>query len=266
MRTAKLVLICMILSIASSIAYCAPDPGVSPQWWGKPPGQRPVVRGEVANVSPTNIAVQTRRGPKAFTVDENTKVRVRGEEATINDVQVGDPVFVKFRLVQDNVPLALGVLVPKPHVKGKIAAIEGNVIILRGKDREHRVVVTDQTKYVSRRYEGTLADLMIGYGAAAMGSVQGDELIADVIHFRPAMAKGTVIAKDGDLITVKTVKQLNIDCLGSPATAVLIRPRIAPNQKGTLADIQVGMPVNIGFHRNPEGPAPLLWIDLLTGA
>ncbi len=266
MRTAKIVLICMILLIAASTAHCAASRNVSPQWWGKPPGQKPVVRGEVANVSPTNIAVQTPQGLKPFTVDEKTKVRVRGEQATISDVQVGDPVVVKFRLVTDNVPLAVGVLVPKPHVKGRIAAIEGNVIVLRGRDSEHRVVVTDQTRYVSRGYQGTIADLVIGYGAAAAGTVQGDELIADAIHFRPETAKGTVVATDGDLITVKTVKQLTIDCLGSPATAVLIRPRVAPNQKGTLADIQVGMPVNIGFHRNAEGPCPLLWIDVLTGA
>ena len=81
---------------------------------------------------------------------------------------------------------------------------------------------------------------------------------------KPAV-RGKIAVVEGDLITVKTVKQLNIDCLGSPATAVMIRPRVAPNQKGTLADIQVGMPVNIGFHPNPNGPAPLLWIDVLTG-
>ena len=90
-------------------------------------------------------------------------------------------------------------------------------------------------------------------------------MVAEIVEFRPEVAKGAVIAKEGDVITIKTVKQLTIPCLGSPATAVLIRPRIGPNKKGTLADVQVGMPCDIGFHPNPQGNAPLLWIDLLVG-
>ena len=273
MKTANMILICVAVIVASSAACLAEAPGASAEWWGRPPGKRPVVHGRVANVSPTNIAVETKRGVKPFVVTEDTRVMVRGEDATIADVLVGDPVVVRFRLQRDNVPLALGVLVPKPRVRGRIVSIEGDVIILRGKEREHRVIVTEQTKYGSKRYEGTYADLRIGYGAVAIGYVEGDELIADFVRFRPGGAKGTVIATDGELITVKTVKQLNIDCVGSDATAVLIRPRVGPNTQGTLADVQVGMPVNIGFHPNrdgqmngqPSGPVSLLWIDVLTG-
>ena len=265
MKTANLIFTCVALIVASSAMCLAEDTGTSTQWWGRPPGKKPVVHGRVANVGPTNIAVETKRGVKPFVVTEDTRVKVRGQEATIADVLVGDPVIVRFRLQRGNVPRALGVLVPKPRVRGRIVAIEGDVIILRAKQREHRVIVTEQTRYGSRRHKGTHADLRVGYGAAAVGTVEGDELIADSIRLRPAVAKGTVIATDGERITVRTVKQLNVDFLGSDATAVLIRPRVGPNTQGTLADVQVGMPVNIGFHPNPDGPAPLLWVDVLTG-
>jgi hypothetical protein len=74
-----------------------------------------------------------------------------------------------------------------------------------------------------------------------------------------------VTAVSGNVITVKTVRQRTIVTLASPATSVLIRPRVGPNKKGTLADVHVGMPCNIGIHLNTQGQSPLLWIDLLVG-
>lgn len=269
MRTLKLIAIVVLVT-----ALCAPVMAakqqtggtVKPDWWGGAPGQHPNVNGTVANISATNIAVQTKEGLKSFTVSDRTKVLVRGKQATITDVKVGDLVQVKFRLVQNNVPLAVAIRVPKPLVRGRITAIEGNVVTLKPKEGEPiRVLTTDQTKYAARGYQGTFADLRVGYGAAAIGEPGDGGFAADVIEFVPAVAKGTVVAREGDVITVKTVRQLTIVCLASPATAVLVRPRIGPNRKGTLADIQVGMPCNIGFHPNPQGQSPLLWIDLLTG-
>ena len=66
-------------------------------------------------------------------------------------------------------------------------------------------------------------------------------------------------------ITVKLVRQKTINLVASKATAVLVRPRVGPNVPGTLADVKVGAPVNVGFHLNPGGACPLLWIDVLTG-
>lgn len=265
MKTLRFVLLCLLLAMTASALTAAKKPSASPQWWGRAPGQKPAVNGEVANVSPTNIAVKTREGVKPFVVNDKTRVMVRGQRVTINDVKVGDLVHVKFKLVPNNVPLALAIVVPKPAVRGKIVAIEGAVVVLKNKEREVRVTTTEQTKYRSRGYEGVFADLRIGYWAAAQGTITDQSTVADVIEFKPAMANGAVIAKEGDVITVKTVKQLTIVTLGSAATAVLIRPRIGPNKKGTLADIQVGMPCDIGFHANPQGQSPLLWIDLLVG-
>ncbi|MHB9036878.1 MAG: DUF5666 domain-containing protein [Armatimonadota bacterium] len=269
MKATRLTLICTTIVLLASSAWCAAkanDSESSIQWWGKAPGEKPVVSGIVANVSQTNIAVKTKNGLKPFTVAEKTAVRVNGRKATIADVKVGDPVIVHFKLVNNNVPAAKSITVPRPSVKGKITSISGDIIVLQTEKGEVRVLVNPDTRYRSHGYKGTLADLAVGMKTSAQGDINGNEMAAVAVEFAPAMAKGTVMAIEGNIITVKTVKQLNIALEPSPATHVLIRPRVGPNKPGTLADIKVGMPVNIGFHINNNGPSPLLWIDVLTGA
>lgn len=274
MKTVRLsIVVALILALAAACVVAAPGakakvkPGdKQAQWWGGPPGPRPYVAGTVENVSPTSIAVKTaKQGVKPFVVNEQTRIRVRGQKTTINDVRVGDRVGVHFQLQGNNVPLALGIVVPKPSVKGKILGIEGSVIILQTEGGEKRVAFSDKTRIASHGYRGTPADLRPGYVIVAGGDVTDGVLLATQIQFFPMMAKGTVVARDGDVITVKAVKQMTYVVAASTATVVTVRPRVGPNKKGTLADIQVGMPANIGFHSNPNGPGQLLWIDLLTG-
>jgi len=265
MRTARLLFVCIIAGCFATAALAAESPEVKAEWWGKAPGQKPVAAGTVANVSSSNIAVQTKTGVKPFVISDKTRVRVRGEKAAIGDVSVGDPVVVHFRLQNDNVPLALAVTVPRPNIHGKVIAINADSFIVKGKDTEVSVTTNADTKFVSHGYQGSFADIRIGYAVAAIGAPVDGGFLAARVDFVPATAKGTVVAVDGATITVKTVRQLNLVFQASDATAVLVRPRVGPNVKGTLADVKVGAPVNVGFHPNPGGPAPLLWIDILTG-
>lgn len=244
----------------------APDQA-RPDWWGRNPNKpQSNVKGIVESVSPTSIAVKTQDGVKTFVVNEQTRVMVRGARGTINDIQPGTSVGIRFRPADNGALIAVGITVPKPNARGEITSIQGNTIVLRGKDGvEHRIAVNEQTKYRSHGYIGTLADLRLGYTAMAAGKLDNNVLLADNVEFVPVVARGTVTEKRGDVVVVKTVKQQDLQLQGSPATAVLIRPRVAHNKKGTLADVQVGAPVNVGFHAGSNGPAPLLWIDVLTG-
>lgn len=281
MRTTKTAVLCLVCLLAASAVFAAagvrktgprpakpaPAQGDAPAWWGRAPNAPPAARGTVAAISPARIDVQTPQGMRSFAISEQTRIIVRGEKATIDDVRVNDPVGVRFKPVENALPVALGILVPKPGVGGEIVSVQGGVVTLRDKSGvENRVTVTQTTKIGSRGYQGTLADLRPGYKATARGETEHDALAAQQIEFVPGIAKGTVVAKNGDLITVKTVRQAELQVQGSAATAVLIRPRVDKNRKGTLADIQVGMPVNIGFHPTQGAPAPLLWIDVLTGS
>lgn len=269
--TKTLLLVACLAILATTACLAAvqvvPAPG-GPQasWWGKAPGERPTVSGTVTEVSATNIAVQTPQGVKSFTVAPKTRVVIAGKPATIADIKVGNQVTVRFRLMKNNVPVALHIAVPKPATKGKITAIEGSVITLKNKQDELKVTVTDATKFRSNGYEGTLADLRVGYSVAAEGAISGSTMTADMVRFVPIVAKGAVTAVDGNTITVKTVKQLSVVTLASDKTVVIVRPRVGPNKKGTLADVKVGAPVNIGFTATKDASSPLLWIEVLTGS
>jgi len=261
------------------------------------------VQGTVANISPANIDVQTPEGIKKFTVTPQTRVMVRGQKATIADVKVGDPVIVRFQPVPNGVPIARLIAVPKPWISGRITAINGNVITVAempkpvepkpqpaaarpgakpGMHRlparnvqppaqrpapgpERQIRVTDQTKYTSRGYVGTLADLRVGYFVRAQGTLEGDQLVAEQIEFLPMVAKGTVTAIENGIITVKAVRQFTVNLQPSDKTVVWVKPRVAPNKRGTLDDVKVGSPVDVGFHPADGRPSPLLWIAVYTG-
>lgn len=265
MKTVKLSVMYTVLLIGLAAISQADVPNASPEWWGKAPGQKPIISGTVVNISPTNIAIKTSRGVKPFTASDKTKVMIRGQKASLADIKVGDHVIVHFRLMKNNVPFAVGVVVPRVDVKGKLVAVSQGEIVIRTDKGDRHVVVNGETIYRSRAYKGSINDLVVGYRVAAHVDVNGETSVARAVEFMPAVAKGTVTAVDGDAITVKTVRQLVINLQAGPATAVLVRPRVGPNVKGTLADIKVGAPVNIGFHSKSDGASPLLWVDVLTG-
>lgn len=287
MKITRVFLVSLALVIAASVALSAvclaakqakpANMAEQPNWWGPPPPKplpADVVRGVAGYVDANRIDVETRQGVRPFAVDGNTKVRVRGEKARITDVKKGDPVTVKFKPVANAVPYAVGVMVAKPSLpvfRGKITAIEGNVLTIadpRAKGEAKgvfRVTVPDSTPIMSHGYAGSFADLRMDYGVAARGQADGNNMTAVRIDFAPPMGKGTVTAVEGDVVTVKTVRQNVIACKVSPETSILIRPRVGPNKSGTLADIQVGMPADVGFHLTGNSPVQLLWIDLLTG-
>lgn len=265
----KLILVvCLILlTITASLAATPAEPNnPSANWWGKAPGQKPVVSGTVTSISPTSIEVTTPQGAKPFSIGPRTKVTVAGKPATVADVKVGDPVAVHFRpMKRSNVLMASHIVVPKPSFRGKIIAINSSVITLKGKQGEFHVTVNDATKIASNGYQGTLADLKIGYTAVAQGTITGNDMTAEAIKFVPKVAEGAVTAVDGSTITIKTKRQTSVVTVASAKTVVIVKPRVGPNKKGTMDDVKVGVPVNIGFEPVKEGPSPLLWIEVLTG-
>lgn len=280
MKSIRFLAILLVVAFAATAVCAEPVKGrrapgkipggkpgeVKPEWWGKAPDQKPSAQGVVQNVSAQSITVNTKQGAKTFVVNDKTRVMIRGQRATINDIKVGDQVAVRFAM-QENTAVAIGIAVPKPGCRGQIASIENNMLVLRDPkaNTECRVAVSGKTKYGSRGYVGTLADLKVGYHTQAAGAMSEGVLIADTVQFVPMMAKGTVVAVEGNLVTLKAVRQQTIPVVVGEKTVINISPRVAPDKKGTLADIKVGTPANIGFHAVQNGPGQLLWIDLLTG-
>jgi len=269
---ARTVLLFLLALIIAAAAFAAPQgktkgrEGVAtPNWWGPPPNQTPSAAGIVVTVAPDRIALNTKRGQVTFAVTPETKVWVRGSKATILDVKVGDQCRIVFKPVRNGVPIARKIQVPKPTIGGKITAKEGNVLTVVGKDATFTVTVPPEAKIRCRKYEGTLDDLRVGYGVTVVGAIDGANVLAEAVHFGPPVFKGTVVEVSGNLITMKTIRQKIVTGVVGDKTAILVRPRIGPNKPGTLADIKVGAPVNIGGHLVKGGPMQLIFVDVLTG-
>jgi len=251
--------------LAAAVSQAAEKGDVGAMWWGKNPLARPTVMGIVEASSPASVSVKTKRSTLSFRVTQRTAVFVLGKKASIADVKPGDSVVVRYEPTRDAVPVALGILVPRPSVSGVITALDGNLITLKSKQTTVKVAVSPDTTYHAQRYIGTAEDLRVGY-TAMISCVENNGILGAVrVAFVPETAKGTVVAINGNVLTVKTIRQREIAVQAGPATAITIRPRIGPNTKGSPADVQIGSPVNIGFHRATGVPCQLLWIDVFTG-
>ena len=274
MRTVKVVVLClaalMVLSAVCLAAARAPRRGASPNWWGPAPNPTPTVQGVVVNTAPDQITLNLPRGPQAFAVTPKTEIFVAGQSATMADIKLGDPCILRLQVMPQGLPIALRINVPKPRATGMIDAITGNVLTVRDKDVIWHVTVPDGAKIVCRTYQGTLADLQIGYHVGVSGQFNGTDVVADVVEFMPFMLKGVVTAVDGNQITVATTEQTIVTGVLSDKTMVLVRPRVGDNRPGTPSDIKVESPVDIGGSMSEGGPyqggtMQLLLVDVLVG-
>ena len=230
----------------------------------------PVVAGLVASVSADRIVLTTPSGDQGFVITKDTQIMVSGKKAALGDVKVGVRAEVAFLPVEGCPGVALRISVPKPRAAGMIDAITGNVLTVRDKDVIWHVTVPDGAKIVCRTYQGTLADLQIGYHVGVSGAFDGANVVADVVEFMPIMFKGVVTALDGNQITVATTQQTIVTGVLSDKTMVLVRPRVGDNRPGTPSDIKVESPVDIGGSMSEGGPyqggtMQLLLVDVLVG-
>ena len=275
----RILAVCAVLLVLCAASWAAEGQGrqgdIEPQWW---PGEGPVVRnsaaGTVTAVTATSITLQTMRGPQTFAVNQQTRIMVRGEKGIIDDVKIGDHAIVKFGPAQGVIRHALGIMIPKPSAAGKITSISSNTFVLQGKEKTWNVTLTPETKIVSHNiptqpkspgYIGIPDDLRVGYEAAVRGEIDGDNVTAAVVQFRPTVIRGVVEKANHNEIVVKTLKQRTITVVPKDGTVVFIRPRTAANQVGTWNDIKQDTPINIGGHVTGEGTMEALWVDLLTG-
>lgn len=213
---------------------------------------------------PGNIAVNTKVGPLAFGVTAQTVVRVWGQPATIAAVKVGDPVEVKFVVLQDGSRIAVGLAVPKPSVNGMIVAASNGSITLQTLEHTWFVSIGPNTKILCGGYQGSMADLHVGYTANAEGAISDHNVRADVIHFSPESFKGVVATVNGNVVTVETIKQEMVAVTVTNSTVIHVKPRTGPNYLGTLADIVPNTAINVSGHITGDIAVTALAVELLT--
>lgn len=264
--TARIILVC-ILIVAVAGAVCAAEKKQGPgAQWDRSANRGPSFIGTVTNISATSITVQQKDSQKTFAINSNTKVMMQGKKAKITDIKTGNTVAVGYTASADNVLTATRIVVPRPTFSGQVTAIQGNTIVISGKDKvERKVICSANTKFRSHGYAGSIADIKVKYTVKATGDINNNTINADIVEFIPLMARGNVTAIDGSTITVKTPKKGDISLKTSAATVINIRKENEPVKTGTLADIKVGQTISAGYQPVQSGPAPVLWIEINPG-
>ncbi len=268
MNRLRLSLLAVAFTLAVSATQSAQKQSnsgeMSMTWWGPAPGAKQVSTGTVQAIASDAIAVKTAKGVRVFAINSQTKVFVQGEKSSVSNIKTGDACGVRYTSLRNNQMLAKAIHIRKTVLKGEVIGVEGAVVNLKTAQGQISVTTNASTVIHSHTYKGTLADLKSGYRVRVDLDSAVDSPVAKRIQFGPYQARGAVIAADSATVTVKTVNQKTLVLSTSQATGVLVRPRVGPNKWGTLDDIKVGLPVNIGFHRVENG-GQLLWIDVLTG-
>jgi len=269
--TVSIVLVFLVAVVAMAVQQVPGERGnKKPQWW---PGEGPVknaprdvIQGTVTHVDANRIAIHNRMGEFTFAVTQDTKVVVEGKLSKIAEVKSGDFVLIKAGYYGDGAVWAMGIAVPQPKIVGKITALSRNGFVLTDRaGKTWNVTLDPEVKIVSNRYAGSIDDLRVGYTAGVIGIEEGNEITALRVRFTPTVIKGVIEQVNNNTLTVKTLRQLNATVNVTDSASILIRPRTAPNVRGSLADLKAGMAVNIGGHITSEAVLEALWIDVLVG-
>ncbi len=231
----------------------------------------PTAKGVISALSSTSVTLNTTEGAASFGISSETKFYVYGKSAGFGDLKTGMEAEITYRPIQGGAPSALRVSIPTPRAIGQISAVNGNVITVRDQSKNvtWTVTVPEGAKITSHGYVGGLSDLRLGYRVGVNGQFNGSSVVASAIEFTPIVHKGVVTAVDGDTITVATVQQTIITARISGGTVVLVRPRVGENRRGSIADIKVESPIDLGGHMSDGGPyqggtMDVLWADVLV--
>ena len=169
---------------------------------------------------------------------------------------------------------------PTVPVKGKVESVAANVVMVKTKDGDMKVALTDKTKVLTLG-KGTIADIKKGsyVGVGAMPQADGSQKAIRVMIFAPsqvgvgegfrpwdkpgttmtnATVDTTVTGVDGQVLTVKYKDGEKKIIIGSDAVILL-------RTDGTLSDIKAGANVNIPATKKPDGSLETARVDVGRG-
>lgn len=145
--------------------------------------------GQVSAIDGSNVTVNCPDGPITFATDENTRFQVLGiENPTLDDVQVGDLVFVVAFGQEDGSVLAgLVRVLPGVRFRGEVAAKEGAALTINTNKGPVVVLTDENTRYrVPGVEEPTLDDIHVGDQVGVIAVSQGESgLLAKGIGVLP---------------------------------------------------------------------------------
>jgi hypothetical protein len=154
--------------------------------------QRVTGRGQVTAIEGNVISVDTPQGELTLNTTDDTRYRMADvEDPALDDVQVGDRILFAGQPAEsegDSVTAQLIAVVPEDMVRGRgrVTAIEGNILTVETHRGSYTVVTDESTRFVARHIaDPSLDNIEVGNTIWVIGVMQEDDTF---------MAKGIGIA------------------------------------------------------------------------
>ena len=233
------------------------------------PGQRVgrfVAQGTVSAIEGTTLVLDTLQGEKQVTTDEAIFWAPDVENPSLADVQVGDQVVALGRPDEDGnlaarlVALASTEELRAHAVRGKVTAVEGQMLIIVTREGDKEVVTTSETYlHIPNVEEPSLDDIRVGHIITALGQEDGGTFTAQIVAVsrvrglrkmivRRNIVFGQVTSIEGTILTVET-RRGEQTVLADENT----RFRIPGVENPSLKDIKVSDRVIALGRRNEDG-------------
>ena len=212
-----LILLALILAGSLAAQQNPPAPGQEPPRRGM--GGEPPVGGTITSVGVDRFEIKKDDGTSQIVmVNDQTRFRERQQQLQLEDLKVGDHVFVRGQMNADKQWVAGGVMrgtgeqfqrgpggtggTDGPgggqwgpnagnRAGGEILSIDQNQIKVRGRQGERTIVINDQTKFMKEGHAISPKDLKVGDRIFAFGKdVDGKFVATDVRSGRMGMGMG----------------------------------------------------------------------------
>ncbi len=229
------------------------------------PENRPkltVVQGNVTAVGREMIVIQSQQGRQPIVTNDNTKVAIGKQEASLADIKVGQEVLVKGAKRDDDSLVARSVMVVEPEaiaknvLHGEVTSVNQTAGVLEIEAKGNRagtwrIKTTDQTKFrIPGVDDPTVADVPVGVPIEVVGPPDAEDsqsvtarLI--IVPEEKSLASGRVAGKvteldeagftlqagQGDELTILTDESTKYRALSDEDQAV------------TVEDVKVGVGV-----------------------
>ena len=198
-RLSLRVLILLTLALAGSLAAQQNPPAQGQEPPRHSMGGEPPMGGTITSVGVDRFEIKKRDGStETIMVNDQTRYRERQQQLQLEDLKVGDHVFVRDHLTADKQFVAGAVMRgtgeqfqgggggfggnAANRAGGEIVSIDQNQIKVRGRRGERIIVVNDQTNFMKEGQAIKLADLKVGDRIFAFGKDVDGKLVATEVR------------------------------------------------------------------------------------
>lgn len=231
--------------------------------------QRGGIRGEVMAVSDSSLTIST-PSSESITVNVTDETRIwlaeTRHEGSLADIEVGNFIGVRGQKNDDGSIEARLILVlpltPRnlDRLRGRVSAIEGEVIVLNTPDGLARVVTDENTRFRIGKQPGDLSDIKVDDPVLALGQKRDDGQLAARLVIVATAAQVRQHTLRGEVLTVDVAGgQLSVQGQG-PKEAVWqvqttenTKYRVPGVENAGLANINVGDHVLVVGRKTGDG-------------